>query len=239
MVDAVSIGPAGETLPGLADPGGVERLAALMDFANCTEASRERLLHEMELLAEGHEIEETEFYAGLLSTGLLLDYLPEEALLVLVRPSEIAEAAWEGEERAHGLRRTKESRGELPSSFPSSQVEWREVEERLASFGRRLEVLPWGAEELTYGRVHALPVSSPPAFLGKLDSFVEEAHELALEGHVVVAVTSHSRRLGEILADDETPSFLPESLDVFPGRRRRNGAPVAGRGAERRIRPER
>ena len=216
VVDAVSIGPAGETLPGLADPGVVERLAALMDFANCTEASRVRLLHEMELLAEGHEIEETEFYAGLLSTGLLLDYLPEEALLVLVRPSEIAEAAWEGEERAHGLRRTKESRGELPSNFPSSQVEWREVEERLASFGRRLEVLPWGAEELMYGRVHALPVSSPPAFLGKLDSFVEEVHELALEGHVVVAVTSHSRRLGEILADDGTPSFLPESLDVFP-----------------------
>ena len=141
VVDAVSVGPAGETLPGLADPGAVGRLAALMDFANCTEASRERLLHEMELLAGGHEIEELEFYAGLLSTGLLLDYLPEETLLVMAGPYEIAEAAWEEEERAHGLRRTKESRGDLPTNFPSSQVGWREVEER----PRRLHAQAGGA----------------------------------------------------------------------------------------------
>ena len=216
VVDAVSVGPAGETLPGLADPGAVERVTALMDFANCTEASRERLLHEIELLAGGHEVEELEFYAGLLSTSLLLDYLPHESLLVMTGPSEIAEAAWAEEERAHGLRRTKEGRGDLPTNFPSSQVEWREVEERLAGFARRLEVLPWGAEELTYGAVHALPVSSPPAFLGKLDSFVEEAEELTTEGHVVVAVTSHARRLGEILDEGGVPSLLPESLEIFP-----------------------
>ena len=216
VVDSVVVGPAGETLPGLADRDRVERRIAVMDFANCTEANRDRIGHELGLLTEGHEIEELQFYSGFFDEGSLLDYVPGDALLVLHRPTEIAEAAWEAEERAHGLRETKQSRGELPSNFPSSQIEWREVEQRLADFRRSLQVLPWGAEDLTYGDVHVLPFASPPAFLGKLDSFVEEAEELSAEGHRVVAVTSHSGRLGEILADNGVASTQPESLAAAP-----------------------
>ena len=216
VVDSVMVGPAAETLPGLTDRDRLDRRMAVLDFANCTEPDRDRIAHELGLLTDGHEIEDLQFYSGFFDEGSLLDYVAGDALLVLHRPTEIAEAAWEAEERAHGLRETKQSRGELPHNFPSTHLEWREVEERLAEFPRRLEILPWGAEHLTDGQVHVLPFASASAFLGKLDSFVEETEELSGEGHRVVAVTSHSRRLGEILAEQGVGAALPDSLAEPP-----------------------
>ena len=216
IVDSVLVSPARETLPGLADRERLDRQVALMDFANCTEANRDRITHEMGLLTDDHEIEDLQFYSGFFDQGSLLDYMPDDAMLVLYRPTEIAAAAWDTEERAHELRDVKQRRGELPFQFPSSHFQWSEVEERCGRIQRRLEVLPWGAEQLTYGEVHVLPFTSPPVFLGKLDSFVEEVKELTGEGHRVVAVSSHSRRLGEILAGYGVDSDLPDSLADAP-----------------------
>ena len=134
------------------------------------------------MLLEGLEAEEIDFYAGFFNTGSLFEYFPADALLVTVRPNEVAEAAWENDERTHELRQVKERRGELPYGFPSSHLLNREVDERSARVGRRLDVTPWGAEDLDHDGGYALPVSSPPDFLGNLNSFVDEAESLANGG---------------------------------------------------------
>ena len=216
IVESIDVTPAGETLPALADRDHLDRLMASIDFSKCTDAARERINDEFTRLLDGLEIEDLDFYAGFFNRGSLLDYFPQDGLLVMYRPSEIAEAAWETEERAHGLRAVKEQRGELPFNFPSSQLSWKEVEEQAASIRRRLDVMPWGADDLVHQDVHVLPFVSAPTFLGRLDSFVQESGELAKEGHRVVAVTSHARRLGEIAADHGLRADLPDSLEELP-----------------------
>ena len=216
MVDSVEVIPAQETLPSLTHRDHLDSLIATIDNSDCTEVTRQRIGEELKLLLDGYEVEDLNFYSGFFDRGSLLDYFPREGLLVVYAPSEVSEAARETDERVHHLRQVKEQRGELPLNFPSSHLPWKEVEAQAAEIGRRLDIMPWGADELIHQGVHSLPVSSAPAFLGKLDSFVEEAGDLAQAGHRVVAVTSHARRLGEILGDDSVAADLPASLDKAP-----------------------
>ena len=216
MVDSVQIIPALETLPALTDPKRLEELMSSIDTSSCTDAARDRISEELGLLLDGLEVEDLNFYSGFFDRGSLLDFFPSDGLLVMYRPSEVATAAWDYEERSHDLREIKESRGELPMHFPSSHFAWKEVDERATEIKRRLEVMPWGADDLIHRDVHILPFASPPAFLGKLDSFVEEADSLARERHRVVAVSSHSTRLGEILGDSGVGADIPDSLDGAP-----------------------
>ena len=216
MIDSITVVPAHETLPSLTDRDHLNSLMASIDFSNCTQASEERIREEFDLLLAGQEVEDLGFYSGFFNRGSLLDYFSEDGLLVMYRPSEIAEAARDTEERTHELREVKERRGELPLHFPSSHLLWKEVEEQASEIGRHLSIMPWGAEEITHQDVHVLPFGSTSTFLGKLDSFVEESDELARQGHRVVAVTSHSRRLGEIFSDYGIAANLPISLVETP-----------------------
>ncbi len=216
MVDSISVLPAQETLPALMNRDRLDDLMALIDVSNCTLATQERIREEFGLLLDGYHVEDLNFYAGFFNHGSLLDYFPDNGLMIMHRPSEIAEAAWELEERAHELRQVKEQRGELPRHFPSSHMAWKEAEKQTTKVLRRLNVMPWGADDLTHDDIHILPFGSSPSFLGKLDSFVEEVDELARDGHRIVAVTSHSKRLGEILEDNGIGANLPPSLDQTP-----------------------
>ena len=215
-VDSVTVTPAEETLPGLCDRESLDRLIGAIDVSNCTDAARERISAELDLLLEGNEVEDVNFYSGLLNHGSVLDYFPDRGALVIERPSDIVEAAWGADERAHELRETKEKRGDLPLRFPSSHLMWGEVEERMSRVKRRLDVTPWGAEELSHREAYVLPFTSPPGYFGNVERFADEAGELARNGDRVVAVTSVPKRLGEILDGYGVEAGLPDSLDVAP-----------------------
>ena len=216
-VDSIDIMPAQETLPALTDREYVDRLVASLDMSTCTDSARERVQEELSLLLDGHEVDDLNFYSGFFHQGSLLDYLPEDSLLVMDRPSETAEAVLDTEQRTQMLRTVKEQRGELPLHFPSSHLPWSEVEEGSALIRRRLDVTPWGAVDLVHRHVHVLPFTSAPTFFGKRERFVLEAGQLAEEDHRVVAITSHSKRLGEILSDHGIGADLLSSLDETPG----------------------
>jgi transcription-repair coupling factor (superfamily II helicase) len=215
-VDSITVTPARETLSGLTERDDIDRQLSAVDVSNCTAAAQERLIEEFSLLRDGYEVEDLDFYAGFFNRGCLLDYFPDGALLVQYRPSEIAEAAWDAEERANELREVKERRGDLPLHFRSSHLPWGEVEKRATGFARRLEVMPWGAEDLVHRDTHILPFAPASTFLGNLDRFAQEADELAQAGHRVLAVTSHSRRLGEILSERGVTADLPACLQEAP-----------------------
>ena len=216
VVDSIDVIPAQETLSALTHRDHLDSLMAFVDLSNCSQAAQERIREELNLLLDGYEVEDLNFYAGFFNRGSLLDYFPGDGMLAMYRPTEIAEAAWETEERAHKLRQVKEQRGELPFNFPPPHLAWTQVEERAAEIGRRMDIMPWGADELIYKEVHVLPFTSPAAFLGRLGNFAAEADALAQEGHRVIAVTTHSGRLGEILAERGVRAELPKSLDKTP-----------------------
>ena len=216
QVDSVTVIPAQETLPGLSERDDLDRLSASIDVSNCTDVMQRRIVDELDLILDGNEVEDLNFYSGLFNRGTLLDYFPEEGAVVMYRPYEIEEAAWAADERAHELREVKERRGELPLGFPSSHLLWKETQEQVDRIRRRLDVTPWGVAELTHRGVFALPFSSPPGYYGKLDGFVEGAEELARQGHRVAAVTSVPKRLGEILDEYGVTAHMAQTLDETP-----------------------
>ena len=199
LVDSVTVIPAQETLPGLANRGDLERRFANIDLSSCSSTVRERIAEEIETLLDGREVEDIDFYSGFLNQGSFLDYFPDDAVLVLHRPPEIVEAAWSSDERATELREVKERRGELPPQWASSHMLWSQVEEARRRFRRRLEVTPWGAQELTHDTSFSLPLVAASGYFGRMESFVNDVRELVQEGHRVVAVTSAPKRLTEIV----------------------------------------
>ena len=197
LVESIDILPAQETLPGLTHPDHVDHLMRSIDMHNCNAETRERIGEEIHRLLDGDEVEDANFYAGFFNHGSLLDYLPSNAIVVRYRPTDIVEAAWETEERAHELREAKQSRGELPHNFPSSHAPWRETEPMLEEFPRRIDVTPWGAEDLVHRDTIVIPFGSGPEYGGDVETFVIESENAAEEGDRLVAVSSVPKRLGE------------------------------------------
>ena len=263
VVDSVQVTPAHEILPAMTPYGELERLAAFVDVGNCTPRVQSRIQQELELLMEGQDVEEQGFYAGFFNSGGLADYFMNNAslgnsaslgdgalrtrggaLLVAYKPDEIADAAWEIQERGHQLRETKEGRGELPRNFPSSHLSWKDVEAQFEGFSQRVDVQvdtpvvsPWEDEDaltpsassgqaltLSQGeRGHsegvdvALPFLATGNYYGNLERFVEDVWELTEEDRaMVVAVSSHSRRLAEIFGGEGVDVALADGLDDVP-----------------------
>ena len=254
VVDSALVTPAHEILPAMTPYGELERLAALVDVGNCTPRVQSRIRQELELLMEGQDVEEQGFYAGFFNSGGLADYFIDSAmradsaaradgvartgggaLLVAYRPDEIADAAWEIQERGHQLRETKEGRGELPRNFPSSHLSWSEVEAQFEGFSQRVDVRvdtaaasPWdgtgvyidGQDVRDRGEEGvdvALPFLTAGNYYGNLERFVEDVWEMTEEdGATVVAVSSHSRRLSEIFAGEGVDVALADGLDDVP-----------------------
>ena len=237
MVDSVQVTPAHEILPAMTPYGELERLAAFVDVGNCTPRVQSRIQQELELLMEGQDVEEQGFYAGFFNSGGLADYLVNSgAVLVAYKPDEIADAAWEIQERGHQLRETKEGRGELPRNFPSSHLSWRDVEAQFEGFSQRVDVhvdtpvvSPWEDEDAltvtpsqgerghSEGVDVALPFLATGNYYGNLERFVEDVWELTEEdGATVVAVSSHSRRLAEIFGGEGVDVALADGLDDVP-----------------------
>ena len=268
VVDSVQVTPANEILPAMTPYGELERLAAFVDVGNCTPRVQSRIREELELLMEGQDVEEQGFYAGFFNSGGLADYFmngaslgnnaslgnsaslgdgalragDSGALLVAYKPDEIADAAWEIQERGHQLRETKEGRGELPRNFPSSHLSWSEVAAQFEGFSQRVDVQvsspvvsPWDVEQDVEGEFGsiatkgtrdtekgeavdvALPFLGAANYYGNLERFVEDVWELAEEdGATVVAVSSHSRRLSEIFGGEGVDVALADGLDDVP-----------------------
>ena len=216
MVDSVTVIPARETLPGLVDREQLDRLLGAIDMSGCSAETRDRISGEIDMLLEGMEAEDIDFYAGFFNTGSLFDYFPDDALLVTVRPNEVAEAAWENDERTHELRQVKERRMELPYGFPSSHLLNREVDERAAHIGRRLDVTPWGAEDLTHDGGYALPISSPPDSSATSTRSSMRPSRWPKEGHRVVVVSSASKRIEEVMGELGVTAQAVERLDEVP-----------------------
>ena len=216
MVDSLRIIPAHETLPAMVEREDLDRQMSRIDVSNCTPAHQERIREEFSQLLDGHEVDDLNMYAGFFNHGSLVDFIPDSALVVQIRPDDLASAAWDNEERIHELRESKERRGELPMNFPSFHMEWNEIRPALSRQANHLEVLYWGAGNLVYDDIHTMPFGSPPTFIGRVESFVQDAAELLEDGARILAVTSHSRRLEEILSHNSVPCALAASLESAP-----------------------
>ena len=216
MVESIDIPPAAETLPGFFDPETAVRTISGINTSILSEDERDRVDGELDRLLDGYDVEEVNYYAGIFNDGSLLDYLPGDGFVAMLRPDEVVRSAWESDERTVELRRAKEGRGELPGGFPSSHFTWPEIEKGLSDRRSRLDLLPWGATEFDQRDVYALPLTSAEGFFGNLDRFSTRVAELAETATAVVAVTSLPKRLMEVFNEAGISVALMDELASLP-----------------------
>ena len=207
QVDQVTIVPAREILPSMADRDLVSRLIGKINFTRCTPATKERFEEEMASLFSGRTVEELPLYNGLLNHSCLIDHLPGDGLLVLDRDGEIETESLALGDREAELRRGRESRGELPANFPSPQLSWDEFRSLLET-RRRLLVQGWSNGEGGF-----LPASFQYGRLGDLGSRIREMQRA---GDRVVVVTRHVRRLAEVMEDSGSGAVVHSGIEEPP-----------------------
>ncbi|MBI4199112.1 MAG: hypothetical protein HY535_01385, partial [Chloroflexi bacterium] len=210
-VELVSLVPAQEVLPAVADRRSVEDVIRSLDYSRCRATVRQGMEEELSLLLSGQAVEETTFYTGLFNGSSLLDFLPSQGLLVLDEPAEVEEASRDLDRRSWELRTLKVERGEVPGGFPSPYWGWDDVAGRLARAQKRLHLSRWaedGSSDLVFVQA--------PSFWGRLDAFLQEALGRMQRGERVLAVTNHAQRLQEVMAERDLASLVVERLEALP-----------------------
>ena len=213
-VESVTVLPAGETLPLLADHEHIDQLIRGLDFTNTGTSERDRLQDELADLLAGMSLDNASFYAGFLLRHTLLDHLPDDVVVVMNEPAEAVEAARHVEGGAEKMRLAKEERGALPMGFPAPLADWNTVSQALEAFPRRLELSRYHQAETGDGSALALPFDAAPSYHGAIEDLAE-AVRAGHRGAVVVA-TQHSQRLRELLAEADVGAAEERTLDAPP-----------------------
>ena len=210
-VSQVTIIPAQEVLPRIADPAQLEQRLRALDFGAASTRAQERMQEELALLGSGRDLDEVSFYAGLFNEASIADYLPEDALLVLDQEAEVKEALRELDRCTWELRQVKADRGEIPGGFPSPYLSREEASRRMDGATRRLRLSRWSGDGST-----TFPFVPAPSFSGRLDAFLEEVRQRIGRGERVVTMTNHAQRLRELMMERDLGPRLVEELAEPP-----------------------
>jgi len=209
--EQVTVAPAHELLPHLADTTLVEQAIRVLNFAGCAPRIRDRMEEELTLLMTGQDIEDAGFYSGFFNRTSIADYLPPDALLVTIQPSEVDESLRELDRRTWELREVKGKRGELPDAFPSPYFTGDEITARLDRHHRRLELSRWSGDDLS-----AFPFIQTPTYWSQMDAFLADVRERQAHSERVIVVSNHARRLQELMAEKAIGPRVVDALDDMP-----------------------
>ena len=209
-VQQIDIIPAREQLPELADRPSIEKRIGNMDFSACTQWTRERFEEELVELFAAPNVETLSFYNGLLNRHNLLDYLPSDGLLILDRESQMETEALDLEEKFFRMRESRETRGDLPSNFPSPYLSWEQLSSRIREHPRHARMESWLAEDT------GVAFRAPKSYFGQLGQFTDDLGETLSTGRAYVAVTQHTLRLSEVLGEAGITARVTDSLETPP-----------------------
>ncbi|GIT58507.1 MAG: hypothetical protein Ct9H300mP19_04550 [Dehalococcoidia bacterium] len=172
-VRTVTILPAYETLPQLANQDRVQELLGEMDLIGTSEEAQRRIPSELSHALAGEVVSEIAFYAGFFNLGSVFDYLPAESLMVAQRPGAIEETARSQDSRMARLREIKEKRGDVPVGFAQPYIEWGFISEQLSS-SEEFKLSPWGMVVNFQVIRFRLPLNHPSLTSGGVDQAINE-----------------------------------------------------------------
>jgi len=193
-VDAITVTPAREALPRYG-PRVAEHVAAQLE-RDLSADVEEELEHHVEGLHAAAPFRGLEFYLPYFYThpATLLDYLPEQALLVVDDQQRLQEAWAEMEEEALALRESARDEGALPPEYPLPYVTWSEwAEEMTDRLTLSLGHTAVGPDSLIAD--HFVPV---PHFGSQLKRVLQHIESAQYEGARVVVVSQQAQRLAEL-----------------------------------------
>ena len=209
--NAIRVTVAQEILPLFTDRKHVSDLIEAMHFTDCSTETYQRIENDLTSLFSGHGEEDLSFYNGLINQTSLLEYLDPTNLIILDGKTDIETEATDLKTRMQDLERDRVARGDLPANFPPPYFSWEEVKVKLNDH-RLVEFSPWNtaSEEENFGFL------SPPSYYGQLDRLCEETRQMITEGHSIIVVTRHSKRLAEILSERELAAVVVNRLEEIP-----------------------
>jgi transcription-repair coupling factor (superfamily II helicase) len=154
----------------------------------------------------------TEFYIPLLhdSSSSILDYLPQQALVLFDDLQVIQDTVAEVEEQAVSLRKEMIEEGNLPENFPVPYLTWTEIEDSLTGHPV-MELGPSGGAE---GSALSEMFESGPRYSGRLKLLLEDLQNLSIRREPAVIVSRQASRLQELW--EEQPPNLEIQSPVHP-----------------------
>ena len=137
--------------------------------------------------------------------GSMLDFLPENALIILDGGEFISAAVTDIEEESLSRKGDAAAAGEIPPDFPVPFLTWSELEDR---FGGR------GVVELGYSHVPERPALARafepgPRFAGKLRDFMDYLKQLERDKQTWMIVSRQSQRLRDLWQEQHLLAEMP------------------------------
>ena len=233
QISRCTILPAAESLPGLT-PGGVdafcrqlESLAQRYDKRRSSEtaaAMAAGLQSDAERLRGGVILSDMDRYLPLLyPTASGLDYIPEDALLVLDQPNRCAERVRDYAKQVGEDVRELQKRGR-PALSPDAYYEsWDGLRRRLADFPVYMaDAFPVGHSALPPKTLCSIPAKQLPSYAGSAQAAAEDVKLYCKQDYKVVVLAGDERRakvLQDFFKEHEIPALLDPELKKLP----RNG----------------
>ncbi len=197
-VDSLTIGMATELI--LDTSLSAEQVINSLDFSDCTEEGKQRIIRDIGALYRRQKVSEKDFYAPLFNQDSLMNYLPLETLLIIDEPVLVQRAATDLDEKAAELRQTLQSQGELPANFPMPYFKWEDLAKDLANL-HPLQLVTFGSN--TGGEIIELPFNSLPNYTGQLPALINRIKQLQADKQRVILVSHQANRLSELLSESD------------------------------------
>jgi transcription-repair coupling factor (superfamily II helicase) len=196
-LQAVMLTPASEALPGRGCD--VARQIAAWDLSTCHPVAQSTFKRDREFLIEGKRFHSIEFYLHYFysNPASLIEYLPEQGLLVIEDWAEVEANAQSLEFQAEDVRGDLEARRELPANVAAPYWHWLTLRERFLARKRLL------LDYATPGEAIQLPFTPGPRYGGQLRKVIDELFKERERGARHVIVTRQAARLSELLRERE------------------------------------
>jgi len=212
----VEIIPARDTLPSLTSDDEIDDFISALDFGRVEPEISDRIVEELGRIKENDRIDGIELYSGFVNSGSFFDYIPESALVIVVRPSECEENAKTSDGRLERQREVKEKRGEIPRSFPNAHTDWGLIADAINDSKRLLKVSLWGLTEEMPGGVPRLPFKQAPATGATPDLLWGAIGERVRTKTPTVILSRHGGRLVELAEDRGIEAKAFDGLSTTP-----------------------
>ena len=198
------LGIQGDRLTDPANLAGAGKPTSPLQDPNLLLAIREELRREVEQLAGAQSFHGVEWYLPYFydQPATLLDYLPEEGLLVVDDAAELLDTVRDLTAQSSSLREELERTGELPRGFAAGSLDVDSLRERL----RQMEPLILGLGDMDgTARSANTPLARAfapgPRYGGRTKEFVRDVAKLREEGQRIVLLTRQAARVQSLFAE--------------------------------------
>ena len=222
-IDGFTLAPATEALPRLAPIAG-ER-SEILDIMPCHPPARMEYQQDRVNLEQGTYFRGIEFYMPFFYSqpATLLDYMPDDALLLVDDWDALKGSVMDLDQQAAMLQTDLMKVGELPGNFPKPYFGWEELIEALNA--RRPIVLGGRTQQGEPGPLSGL-FTHGERYGGQLRRVLDGFQAMRHAGQRVVVVSRQAQRISELLEDRAVTAKpvaeiaeppLPRSLSLVQG----------------------